>query len=118
MPVDSTGDRASQAYARAVVGLLSAPLFSGIERSLEQVFGLSSISLDYQINQPVNIEIGKALTDRVYLSYRREVSGDHSGIAVPYTLRIEFRIKGNLQLGVQTDERERRQITLQKTFRF
>jgi autotransporter translocation and assembly factor TamB len=111
-------DRVNQVYARAIVGLLSAPLFAGIERTLEQALGLSSITLDYRFNEPISVQFGKAIGDRVYVTYRRALSGSRPGASPAYELRVDYRIKGGLLLGVQTNERGRHQLTLEKTFRF
>ena len=109
---------ANRVYARAVVSLLASPLFAGIERTLEEALGLSSITLDYRFEEPLSVQFGKAVGDRVYVTYRRSVGPAFSGARTPYTLRVEYRIKGGLQLGVQTDETGRNQLTLNKTFRF
>ncbi len=110
--------RANEAYARAVVSLLSAPLFSGLERSLEQALGLSSLTLDYRFDEPLSVQAGKAFGDRVYVTYRRSLSDNRPGQSNAYSLRVDYRIKGGLQLGLQTDQRGRQQVTLEKAFRF
>jgi autotransporter translocation and assembly factor TamB len=115
---NSDVDRANQVYARAIVSVLSAPLFAGIERTLEDVLGLNSITLDYRFNEPLSVQLGKAIGDRVYVTYRRSLSANRPGQTPAYDLRVDYRIKGGLLLGVQTDERGRQQLTLQKTFRF
>ena len=107
----------NQAYARAVVNLLSAPLFSGLERSLEEAFGLNSLTLDYRLDEPIGVQLGKAIGDRVFVTYRRSLT--RGNISQPaYTLRVDVRVKGGVQVGVQTDERGRNQITVEKTIRF
>jgi autotransporter translocation and assembly factor TamB len=111
-------DRANQVYARAIVSVLSAPLFAGIERTLEDALGLNSITLDYRFNEPLSVQFGKAIGDRVYVTYRRALSANRPGQPPAYELRVDYRIAGGLLLGVQTDERGRQQLTLQKTFRF
>jgi hypothetical protein len=100
------------------VSLLSAPLFAGIERTLEDVLGINSITLDYRFNEPLSVQFGKAIGERVYVTYRRSLSSNKPGQPPSYELRVDYRIKGGLMLGVQTDERGRRQLTLEKTFRF
>jgi hypothetical protein len=108
----------NQAYASAFLGLLSAPLFSGVERTLEEAFGLTSITLDYRLNEPVTVEVGKAIGDRIYVSYRRSIANNRPGEPTAYTLRIDYRIKGDIQLGLQTDERGTSQVSVNKTWRF
>jgi hypothetical protein len=107
----------NEAYARAIVGLLSGPLFSGIEHSLEQVLGLDTIALDYRIDEPIGIEIGKAIGDRLYISYRRALQRS-PGQKTPFDLRIEYRIKGDIELGLETNELDERKITIEKRWRF
>jgi hypothetical protein len=107
----------NETYARAIVGLLSGPLFSGIERSLSEALGLDTIALDYRIDEPIGIEIGKAIGDRLYISYRRTLQRT-SGQKMPFDLRIEYRLKGNLELGLETDERGEHKLTIEKRWRF
>jgi autotransporter translocation and assembly factor TamB len=112
-----TGNQANQAYARAVVGLLSAPLFSGLERSLEQSLGLNSLTLDYRLNEPLGVEVGKAIGDRVFVTYRRSLA--RGTVTKPSSaVRVDFRIKGGAQLGAESDTNGRNRITIQQTFRF
>lgn len=106
-----------ETYARALVGFLSGPLFSGLERSLERSLGLDSIALDYRIDEPIGIEIGKAIGDRLYISYRRALSRG-AGERTPFDLRIDYRIKGDLQIGLETDENRTNRITLRRSWRF
>ena len=118
-----TGNEANQAYARAVVGLLSAPLFSGLERTLEQSLGLNSLTLDYRLNEPLGIEVGKAIGDRIFVTYRRSlVSGTTTSSTTidqpSSSVRVDLRITGGVQLGVEADNLGRRRVTLEKTFRF
>jgi hypothetical protein len=115
---NAPNNQVNEAYASAFLSVLSAPLFSGIERSLEEVLGLSSITLDYRLSEPLSVQFGKAIGDRVYVSYRRDITGSRPGEPTRYELRVDYRIKGDFQLGLQTDERNRRAITLEKTFRF
>ena len=112
-----TGNQANQAYARAVVGLLSAPLFSGIERSLEQSLGLNSLTLDYRLNEPLGVEVGKAIGDRVFVTYRRSLARG-TLIKPSSAVRVDFRIKGGAQVGAESDTNGRNRITIQQTFRF
>jgi hypothetical protein len=113
----ANADDQQEAYARALVGFLSGPLFSGLERTLEKTLGLDSIALDYRVDEPIGIEIGKAIGDRLYVSYRRSLS---RGVAekTPFDLRIDYRIKGDLQIGVETDETDTRRVTIRKSWRF
>lgn len=109
--------RSEETYARAIVGILSGPLFSGIERTLERTLGLTSIALDYRIDEPIGIEIGKAVGERLYISYRRALSSP-SGQKTPFNLRLEYRVKGDVQIGIETDESEARRFTIERRWRF
>jgi hypothetical protein len=116
----------NRAYTNAVLNVLSAPLFSGVEQSLAQTLGLTSVGFEYRFNEPLAVQITKALGDRVFVSYRRSLgSGPTGSIAssissgrTPFELRIEYRLRGSYLLGLQTDERQIPSITLQKTRRF
>lgn len=112
-----TGD-ANQAYARAVLQLVTAPLFSGVENSVASALGLTSVGFEYRFNEAIGVQLTKAIGDRVYITYRRTLGGIDAGERTPYQLRIDYRIKGDLLLGLQTDEREIKTLTLQKSFRF
>jgi len=106
-----------QAYAQMVIGMLSGPLFSGLENTLAQTLGLSSVALDYRLNEPIGIEVGKAIGDRLYLSYRRSL-GKNPGEPTPYEFRLEYRIKGNWDLGLKLNEKNQKTLTLEKKWRF
>jgi len=112
-----SGNQANQAYAKTVVGLLSAPLFSGIERSLEQSLGLNSLTLDYRLNEPLGVEIGKAVGDRIFVTYRRSLARG-TLIKPSSAVRVDFRIKGGVQVGAESDTNGRNRVTIQQTFRF
>ncbi|MBW3637437.1 MAG: translocation/assembly module TamB, partial [Armatimonadetes bacterium] len=107
----------NQAYARAVLNVLSAPLFSGFEQTVARALGLTSVSFEYRFDEPLAVEFTKAVGDRVFLSYRRSLgSGGPSSVnngRTPFELRIEYRIKGNYLLGLQTDEQRIPKLTVQ-----
>ena len=114
----------NQAYAGAVLQVLSAPLFSGVERSVAQALGLDSVSFEYRFDEPLAVQFSKSLTDRVFVTYRRSF-GAASGTSTatnsgrtPFELSIEYQIKGNLSLGLKTDESRVTTLTLGKTYRF
>lgn len=110
---------ANQAYAQAVLQLVAAPFFSGFERSVAQALGLSSVSFEYRFNEPLAFEVSKAIGDRVMVSYRRTLGPTQiSAGRIPYELRIDYRIKGDYFVGIKTDERGIRTLTLQKSYRF
>jgi len=88
-----------------------------LENTLAQTLGLSSIALDYRLNEPLGIEVGKAVGDRLYLSYRRSL-GKNPGEPTPYEFRLEYRIKGNWDLGLKLDEKDQKTLTLEKKWRF
>jgi autotransporter translocation and assembly factor TamB len=113
----ANADGQQEAYARALVGFLSGPLFSGLERTLEKTLGLDSIALDYRVDEPIGIEIGKAIGDRLYVSYRRSLTRGPAE-KTPFDLRIDYRIKGDLQIGIETDENDTRRVTIRKSWRF
>jgi len=117
---DSDLQNRDQAYTQMVLGALSGPLFSGIENNLAQALGLSSIGLDYQLNQPVGVEFGKAIGNNLYLSYRRSIGKSNTDVlgTPPYEFQLQYRIKGNLQLGLQLDEENNKTVTLSKRWRF
>lgn len=116
--------QANQAYAGAVLQVLSAPLFSGVERSVAQALGLDSVSFDYRFDEPLSVQFSKALNDRVFVSYRRSFGASTVGDTAissgrtPFELSIEYRLRGNLRVGLRTDESRISTLTLGQTFRF
>jgi len=110
---------ANQAYAQAVLQVVSAPFFSGFERSVAQALGLSNVSFEYRFNEPLAFELSKAVGDRVVVTYRRTFGATQlSAGKNPFELRVDYRIKGDYFLGIKTDERNVRTLTLQKSLRF
>jgi hypothetical protein len=88
--------------------------FSEFEESLHSLFGIELFSLEYRPGEPTAIRLGKALGRDFFVTYRRSVSGS----TPTYSLRLDYRLKGQMLLGFETDERRRQQITLDWTFRF
>lgn len=121
---DFNSNQANQAYAGAVLQVLSAPLFSGVERSVAQALGLDSVSFEYRFDEPLSVQFSKALTDRVFVTYRRSFGAFSYGETAvssgrtPFELSIEYQLKGNLRLGLRTDESRITTLTLGQTFRF
>ena len=119
-----TANEMNQAYAGAVLQVLSAPLFSGVERSVAQALGLDSVSFEYRFDEPLSVQFSKSLTDRVFVSYRRSfgasenTGGGLTSGRTPFELSIEYLLKGNLRLGLKTDESRVTTLTLGQTYRF
>ncbi len=119
-------------YRNALFSLISSPLLSGVEQSLQRAFGLDTVALEYRLNEPFRVQIGKAIGDRVYISYRRVLGNITSptgpaaagfgGIEYPYTFRVEYRLKNGVQLGVQQSggpgTQSNQKVTVEKTWRF
>ena len=135
------GSTQSNQYAQAVVSLVSAPLFSGIERSLERSLGLSSVTFEYRFNEASSVQLGKALGKRVYVSYRRSLGGERAsatgtvdGNLIGDSIRIEYRLSGGVQIVYQLSRdqigpngdsgisalnaRTRKTLSIEKTLRF
>lgn len=109
-------------YKDALIGMVSSPLLSGIEQSLQRILGLDALALEYRFNEPLTVQIGKSFGDRIYVSYRRVLGTNTGGAVVSgngqrYTLRMEYRLKNDLQIGLQQSDISRR-ITLERTWRF
>jgi hypothetical protein len=87
---------------------------SGIEETLYSVFGIEIFSLEYRMGEPTAVRLGKELGRDFFFTYRRNVSGSTQ----IHSLRLDYRLKGNILLGFETDERHQQQLTLDWTFRF
>lgn len=119
-------------YRNALFAMISSPFLSGVEQSLQRAFGLDTVALEYRLNEPFRVQIGKAIGDRVYISYRRVLGNITSptgsaatgfgGIEYPYTFRIEYRLKNGVQIGVQQSggpgTQSNQKATVEKTWRF
>ncbi len=109
----------NQAYAQAVLQVVSAPFFSGFERGVAEALGLSSVSFEYRFNEPLAFEFSKALGNRVLVTYRRSLGATATSDGrTPYQLRLDYRLKGNLYVGAQQDQRGVRTLTLGKNWSF
>ena len=109
----------NQAYAQAVLQVVSAPFFSGFERGVAEALGLSSVSFEYRFNEPLAFEFSKALGNRVLVTYRRSLGATATSDGrTPYQLRLDYRLKGNLYFGLQQDQRGVKTLTLSKNWSF
>ena len=121
---DFSQAQANQAYAGAVLQVLSAPLFSGVERSVAQALGLDSVSFEYRFDEPLAVQFSKAISDRVFVTYRRSFGATANGDTAissgrtPFELSIEYQLRGHLRVGLKTDESKITTLTLGQTFRF
>ncbi len=95
-------------YKDAILSVVSSPLLSGIEQSLQRILGLDTLALEYRFNEPLTVQVGKSFGDRVYVSYRR-ILGDQvtTGTGERYTLRMEYRLRTMLQLGLEFSDKYR-----------
>jgi hypothetical protein len=117
--VDFNSGRANQAYAQAVLQFVAAPFFDGFERTVADALGLTSVGFEYRFNEPLAIQLSKALGDRVFVSYRRSL-GTTAGSTgdAPEELRIDYRIRGNYTVGLKINEQNVYGLTLQRSWRF
>jgi len=67
---------------QGATGLLSQVLFGSVTSSMQQAFGLDALTLSYDAQSPVNVQIGKYLLTNVYLSIG-QVFGRSSGYVRP-----------------------------------
>lgn len=119
-------------YKDAILSVVSSPLLSGIEQSLQRILGLDTLALEYRFNEPITVQVGKAFGDRVYASYRRVLGERLTGLGETYTLRVEYRLKGDVQLGLELSDKYRSEdgnnieaarkngvrLSIEKTWRF
>ena len=63
--------------------------------------------------------MGKSLGNRVMVTYRRSLGATAiSDGRTPYQLRLDYRLKGNLYLGLSLDQRQVKTLTLGKNWSF
>lgn len=110
-------------YKDAIISVVSSPLLSGIEQSLQRILGLDTLALEYRFNEPLTVQVGKSFGDRIYVSYRRLLGGINplqDPEASRSTLRIEYRLSADFQLSYQHRDRlePRDRVTIEKTWRF
>ena len=93
---------------------LKLGIFQPIEERLRSAFGLAEVSVNFQLNQPVDVQIGKYLVKNIYASYRRTFS--RGGEA--YTLSVSYQLPNKMLLSVTTDDVGDRQIRVGKNWSF
>ncbi|HEY0076594.1 MAG TPA: translocation/assembly module TamB domain-containing protein, partial [Abditibacteriaceae bacterium] len=126
------GNLGQEDYKDAILGVVSSPLLSGIEQSLQRILGLDTLALEYRFNEPITVQVGKSFGDRIYASYRRVLGERFAGLGETYTLRVEYRLKGDVQLGLELSDKFRSadnatteagrksgvRLSIEKTWRF
>jgi len=107
------GEAREQLAGQHVLAMFQAPLVSELTGEFRRAFGLSVLDLDYRPGEPTAVRFGKELFGNMFVVYRKQVSGTTQ----LNTLRLEYRIRGRVLLGYQTDEREQ-SISLDAAIRF
>ena len=93
---------------------LKLGIFQPIEERLRTALGLAEVSVNFQMNQPVDVQIGKYLVKHIYVSYRRTFS--HG--AETYNMSVSYQLPNRMLLSVTTDDLGTRQIQIGKNWSF
>lgn len=95
-------------FGKDIGGLFSTALmpsvFEPISETFEKTLGLEDFSLEMGYQQPLMLTIGQHLVDGLYLDYSAVLGArpDYSDSA--YQLKLSYRWKHGVELGVETDE--------------
>ena len=100
---DGTGD-----IGRELSGLFSTAMmptvFEPIERAFESALGFEEFALEMGYREPLQLTIGERLWDGVYLDYSAVLGARPDYADSRYELKLSYRFKRGLELGIQTDE--------------
>jgi len=87
--------------------------FQDLQEQIAAAFGLEEFRLHYQLEQPLEVQVGRHMVDRVYLTYRAQVGGQGE-----YQFKIDYEIDENLRVGASTNERSEVQGNVEYLQRF
>ncbi len=115
----TTSAEASGAAARQFLAVLATGLRVGvlepIEQQLRMLLGLAELTITLQVNQPVEIRLGKYLVENLLVSYQRSIGGPgetHWRLAVSYEVGRRFAVSY-----ITTDEGDERfAVDVRRTF--
>ena len=93
---------------------LKLGIFQPIEEKLRSALGLAEVSVNFQLNQPVDVQIGKYLVKNIYVSYRRTFTRGSEG----YTMSVSYQLPNRMLLSVTTDDLGDHQVRIGKNWSF
>jgi hypothetical protein len=111
-------DQVAQAFTSFAIPALLNPFESG----LEQAFNLSSFSVDYSPDAPIQVTLSKDLAPRLEATYSRALGSRTPGavnaiVATPeYTLKLGYRITNRLQMSISTDDQRNNTVALEGVY--
>jgi hypothetical protein len=86
---------------QAFVGAFIPEITSPIEQAISEALGLEEFAIIYDFGSETHFQLTKQLLGRLYLTYRRTLSGPRS----EFLWKLAYRLKRRLQLSYSADER-------------
>lgn len=103
-------------------GLFSAAMmpsvFEPIAQAFESTLGFEEFALEMGYGESLQLTIGERLWDRFYLDYSTVLGARPDYADSLYELRLSYRFKHSMAVGVQTDENRTFQVGVEGTLRF
>lgn len=94
------GKELSGLFSSAVLPTVFAP----IEEALEEAFGVDDFALEMGYREPVQLSIGDQLGRNTYISYSAVLGARPDYADSRYEVTLSYRVRDNLEVGLQTDE--------------
>ncbi len=108
------GKELSGLFSSAVMPVMFGP----IEQAFREALGFDEFALEMGYQQPMELSIGNQLGHDTYLSYSAVLGARPDYADSSYQLKLSYRIRNNLEIGVQTDENRTMQISAEGKIRF
>jgi translocation and assembly module TamB len=112
----------SRDFGRELSGLFSTAVmptvFEPIEQAFQEALGFGEFALEVGYHEPLQMTIGNRLLDQLYVDYTAFVGSRPDYADSLYELRLAYRFKPSLELGVLTDENRVFRLTLEGKTRF
>lgn len=93
-------------------------VFEPIEEAFESILGFEEFGLQMGYREPLQLTIGNRLWDGLYLDYTAAVGARPDYADRLYELKLSYRFKRGLEIGVLTDENRTLGVAIEGKLRF
>ena len=112
----------SRSIGQELSGLFSTAMmptvFEPIEQAFESVLGFEEFALEMGYREPIQLTVGEYLFDGFYLDYTAALGARPDYTDSLYELKLSYRFKHGIELGVTTDENHALMIGVEGKLRF
>ena len=108
------GEELSGLFSTAVI----PTVFEPIEQAFESALGFEEFTLEMGYREPVQLTIGEHLFDGFYLDYTATLGARPDYADSLYEMKLSYRFKHGLELGLTTDENHTLMIGVEGKLRF